>query len=131
MSRTQKYFDAFVVRNFRAFSASEQRIVDAVRVGDAAAIEEARIAALVAGMNAAVPAYHLADTAIIDRPPWVPSTIGTGKGEAKKLAEFLEQKHCFMLRSQDAELDNRSAGSLKQGHRGNWVRLGRNALWRR
>src|SRR5688572_6873100 len=117
MSRTQDYFETFVVRNFRAFTNVQAELVAAVNEADAELLKEARTAALVAGMNAAVPAYHLTDVAVVDRPVWVPPNIGTGKGAAKKLVEFLETKHCFMLRSAYQVADLTQLGDIVDAYK--------------
>jgi hypothetical protein len=90
VSRTEDYFHTFVVRNFRAFCVAERQLTLATHSSTEDAVkQEARDNALVAGMNAAVPAYHLLDVALVDRPPWVPAT--TGKDDAISLCRDLEQ----------------------------------------
>ncbi|MEZ5849996.1 MAG: hypothetical protein R3D68_04990 [Hyphomicrobiaceae bacterium] len=98
MKRLDDYFATFVVRNFRAFIAAERSLVAAVKSGDSALLHDARAAALVAGMNAAVPAYHFADVAATDRPAWVPNSIGSGRDAVSRLRQHVEPM-CRMLRS--------------------------------
>lgn len=117
MSRTEEYFDTFIVRNFRSFWDAEARLVSAVKVGEPDALQDARAVALVAGMNAAVPAYHLADTAIVDRPAWVPASIGAGRGEARKLCDHVEKLYCVMLRSTNAARDLTLLGDVVDAYK--------------
>jgi hypothetical protein len=96
MSRTEDYFNTFVVRNFRAYRLAENELTLSTHSSAEDAVkQEARDNALVAGMNAAVPAFHLLDVALVERPPWVPATFG--KDDALSLCRDLEQAHCFMI----------------------------------
>jgi 3-oxoacyl-(acyl-carrier-protein) synthase len=68
-------------------------------------------------MNAAVPAWHLTDTVVVDRPAWMPAAIGSGRGEARRLAELLERNHCFMLRSANPIADMTLLGDVVDAYK--------------
>lgn len=68
-------------------------------------------------MNAAVPAYHLTDVAVVDRSAWIPASIGTGRAAVKNLAEVLESRHCFMLRSSYPAADLTLLGDIVDAYK--------------
>jgi hypothetical protein len=117
MPRVDDYFATFVVRNFRKFWAAEAALVRAANSGDDRARGEARIEALTAGMNAAVPAYHFADVTAADRPSWVPAGIGPGREAVRRIREQIEQRHCFMLRSSNHAADLTLLGNVVDAYK--------------
>jgi hypothetical protein len=85
----------FVVPNFRRYWLAEDALTNAWKAGEPLAEKEASDAALAAGMNASVSAYHLADAAIQSRPSWVSPSIR----DLESLRRSTEAAHCYMLRT--------------------------------
>lgn len=89
------YFDLFVVPNFRAYWATEEKLTEAFKAKDASALEVARGDALRAGMNAADDAYHFADAVFESRPSW----LGSAPADLAALRLSVETRHCLMMRT--------------------------------
>ena len=78
MSNLDWHFDVYVVPNFRIFTAAEKSVVSAFLEGNADNPEALNRWAIAAGMNASVPAYHMADAMMKERqlwPSWLPDSI--------------------------------------------------------
>ena len=80
---------------FRDLHDTTQRIFDSF--GPSRILEAANRWALAAGMNVAIPSYHLADVVLEERanwPAWIPKTVT----KISPLREAIERQWCRMLR---------------------------------
>jgi hypothetical protein len=99
MSNLDWHFDVYVVPNFRIFTAAEKSVVSAFLEGNADNPEALNRWAIAAGMNASVPAYHMADAMMKERqlwPSWLPDSIN----KIGQLRQEIERRHCRRLRGE-------------------------------
>lgn len=96
MQNVRHQFETIVVPNFRDFDAAEKALTAATRSGDPQTIAAASNAALRAGMNVAVAAYHLCDAVWLARAqmPWL-----AGLKNSEQMQAFIENAHCVMMRT--------------------------------
>jgi hypothetical protein len=94
MADYDQYFDRYVVPSFRHYVEAEARLSNAVESGDQSKIEAARDEVMLSAMNAVVPAHHLSDVIIKERPAWLPSHINS----LANLRQWAQTTHCKMLR---------------------------------
>lgn len=113
MDRANRYFDLFVVPNWRSFLVAEAASASALAEGNGDMVEAANRWILAAGMNAAVPAYHLADAIWAERPPSL-------FPEAKTIASFrksIERTYCFIARTTQASGDFTLLGAVVDAYK--------------
>lgn len=94
MSDSEQYFDRHVVPQFRSYLAAEKRLTEAIRAGDPSKIDSARDEALSAAMAAVVPAHHMSDVIMKERPSCLPSHVQGLSG----VRQWAQTTHCKMLR---------------------------------
>lgn len=98
-----RYFDLFVIPNFRLYRKAEAIVTEAFNAANADLLIPANEWALAAGMNAAVPAYHMAD-ALYDECPALMGDDVTQLPKRERLQTFrsrIESRYCRMMRMED------------------------------